>query len=122
MDILWFFPSKCLVKMCVFWCRRKVFISSYNMCDLHQMIIYYIGKVICWISVRFDKDHIVKLFIRLCDISVNLIMECSLALIRHIRTNDKWLACCQIGFHFFFRKMQAVFIVYADFLSTYVLF
>ncbi len=72
-----YFPSKCFINLLYFG-EDKILISTDNMCNLHQMIINYICKIICRISVRFDQDHIVQLCIRLCDISVNLIMECCL--------------------------------------------
>ena len=62
------------------------------MCYAHQVIIYYVCKIVCRISVRFDKNHIIKLCIIYCDISVNLILKCGCALCRVVLSDDIWLA------------------------------
>ena len=51
MDILWLLPSKCLIKSGIFRCRGKILVTTYYMCNFHQMIVNNIGKIVSWISV-----------------------------------------------------------------------
>ena len=87
------FPAKCLIQTIVLRRGCKVFIPAHNMCDLHQMIVDHIGKVIGRESVRLDQDHIVQLIIRNCNISVNLVMECGRSLSRDIQADHPRFAC-----------------------------
>ena len=90
--------------------------------NVHQMIVYYICKVISRISVGFDQDHIIQLRVRLRDISVNLVMESCLAFIRYIGTDNIWFPGSQICLNLFFGKMQTVFVIDTDFFSVDILF
>ena len=95
-------PSECLVKTVVFRGRGKIFISSYHMGNTHEMVIYYVCKIISRISVRFHKNHIIQLCIIHLDVSVKLIMEYGFTLIRIVLTNDKGFTLCQIFLYFLF--------------------
>ena len=121
-DVFRLFPSEGMIQSCIFRCGRQILITTDYVCDVHQMIIYNVCKVVSRISVGFDQDHVIQLRVWLCNVSVNLIMESCLSLIRHICTNNKWLTCCKVRFYFFFGKVQTVLVIYTDFFTTYILF
>ena len=118
-DVFRNLPSKCFIQTVVLRCGGQIFVSSYYVSNSHQMIIDNICKVVGWISVRFDQDHIIQLIIFYGDISVQLIVEGCGSFGRHIDTNNVWFSCCQVCLDFFFRQMQTVFVVYGDLFSCY---
>ena len=105
------FPSKRLIETIVFRRGRKIFIPTYDMCDTHKMIVYYICKVICRKSIGFNQDHIVQLIVRHCNIPVNLVMECCLSLIRNIQTDHPWFSFRKVFLHFFFTKAETMLVI-----------
>ncbi|ACM22987.1 Putative uncharacterized protein [Thermotoga neapolitana DSM 4359] len=52
------FPAERFVDHDLLWCVRKVVFSSEDMGNLHQMIVYYDGKVVRGKPVRFHDDEI----------------------------------------------------------------
>ena len=85
------------------------------------MIIDYVRKIVGWISIGLDQDHIVQLFVRLGNITINLIMECRHALIRHIGTDNIRLACCQIRLDLLLGQMETMLVICSDLLAANVL-
>ena len=118
-DIFRFFPSKCMIQTGILRCGGEIFITSYHMGDSHQMIVDDIGKIVGWVSVGFDQDHIVQLFIWLGDITVNLIVESGFAFIRNVGADHKWFARCQIGFNLFLGQVEAVLVIGTDLLAAH---
>ncbi len=117
MDIHRDIPSKGLIQAVIFGGGRKVLVSSYHMGNSHQMVVYYIGKIISGITVGLDQYHIVQFCIVHSNIPINLILEsrCSfrrVILADHIRNTGS-----QFFFYFFFGQMQTMFVVYIDFFS-----
>ena len=111
MNVYRHLPSKGIIKSVILRRRGKVFISTYNVCNSHQMVINNIRKIVSRISVRFDKDQILQLIIRNRNISINVIFESCCSFCRHIKTDNVRLTCIQICLYFFFAQSQAVFII-----------
>ena len=82
-------PAKCLVETVVFRRGGKVLISADNVCDLHQMVVHNVCKVVGRISIGFDEDHVVEFCVVYCDISVDLVMECGGSLFRVVLADDE---------------------------------
>ena len=87
------FPAECIVETVVLRGGRKVLVSADNVCDLHQMVIHNVCEVVGWVSVGFDKDHIVELCVVYRDISVDLIVECCSSLFRVVLADNERLSC-----------------------------
>ena len=121
-DVFRLFPSEGMIQSCIFRCGRQILITTDYVCDVHQMIIYNVCKVVSRISVGFDQDHVIQLRVWLCNVSVNLIMESCLSFIRYIGTDNIRFSCCQICLDFFFGKMQTMFVINADLFTVDVLF
>ena len=51
MDINGNLPAECLIQTHIFRGRRKIFISSYHMGNVHGMVVYHVGKIVSGISV-----------------------------------------------------------------------
>ena len=71
------FPAECIVETVVLRGGRKVLVSADNVCDLHQMVIHNVCEVVGWVSVGFDKNHIVEVLVirpELCEVFV--LAEC----------------------------------------------
>ena len=111
------FPSECFVDTVVFRCGRKILISSDNVSDSHQMVIYNVCKVVGRVSVRLDQDQVFHFFVVYCDVSVNHIVESSSSLCRHIETDNMRFACIQTSLYFFFGKVQTSLVIDGDLLA-----
>ena len=118
-DVFRNLPSECFIQTVVLRCRGQIFVSSYYMCNSHQMIIDNICKVVSRISIGFDQDHIIQFIIFYCNISVQLIMESCGSFGWHVDTDNIWFSCCQICLDFFFGQVQAVFVIHGDLFSCY---
>ena len=110
-------PSECFVDTVVFRCRRKILISSDNVSDSHQMVIYNVCKVVGRVSVRLDQNQVFHFFVVYCDVSVNYIVESSGSLCRHIETDNMRFACIQTSLYFFFGKVQTSLVIDGDLLA-----
>ena len=49
------------------------------MSNAHEMVIYYVCKIVCGKSVRFDQNIVVKAVIRSCDRTEDRIFKCGFA-------------------------------------------
>ena len=87
------------------------------MSDPHQMVVYYICKVVGRISVRFDQDQVIQLIIRHSNVSINIIVESSCPLHRHVKPDHIWFSCSQFCLYLLFAQMKAVLIVHSYFLT-----
>ena len=112
-------PAECLIEAIVLRRGRQIFISSDHMGNIHQMIVNHIGKIVGWITVRLDQNHIVKLRVIDRDISVNLIVERRSSFGRHINADHIWLPFCKIRLNFLFAKGQAMLVVDTDLCSAF---
>ena len=111
MHINRYFPSECIIQTIVLRRRRKIFITSDNMCNAHQMVIHNIRKVVCRKTIGLDQDHIIQFCIRHGDIAINLIMESSCAFNRIVLSDNIRYTCCQLGFNFFLAQMQTMLVI-----------
>ena len=100
-------------------CGGEIFITSYHMGDSHKMVINHVSKIVGRISVGFDQNHIIQLFIWLGNVSVNLIVESGFAFIRNVGADHKWFARCQIGFNLFLGQVEAVLVIGTDLLAAH---
>ncbi len=112
-------PSKRLVESCVLGRGRKILVAAHHMGNVHGVVIYYIGKIVGGITVRFYQYHIVKLTVVYRDVPVKFIMEGGSALRRIILSDDKRRACRQLLLYLLFGKGQAVLIINHDFLALH---
>ena len=87
--------------------------------NVHGMVIYYVCKVIGWITVRLNQNHVIKFRIFYGNISIQFIMECGRSFGWNVLTDDKRLSLCQILLNLFLAQMQTVFIINHDFLALY---
>ena len=110
-------PSECLVNTVVLRRRGKILITSYNMRNPHKMVINYVCKIVCRISIRFDQDQILHLFIVDCDITVNNIVEGCSSLCRHIETDNMRFSRIQTTLNLFFGKVETSLIIDGDLLA-----
>ena len=117
MDIYRYFPAKCLIQTIVLRGRGKILVSTDNMGNSHQMIVYHICKIVSRISIGLDQNHIVQLRIVNGNIPVNLILERCRSLRRVILADDIRYACGKFFFYFFLGKMQTVLVIYMNFFS-----
>ena len=69
--------------------------------DPHQMIVYNIGKIVGWIAVRLDQDHVVQFCIVYGNVAIDLIFKSGCACSRVVLTDDIWLTGSQIGLDLF---------------------
>ena len=90
--------------------------------NAHQMVIDDIGKVIGWISIGFNEDHIVQLRVIYADISINIIMESGGSFRRVILADNIWNTRCQFFLDLFFGKMETMLIINHDLLTGHFLF
>lgn len=97
--------------------RGKILVSTDNMGNSHQMIVYHICKIVSRISIGLDQNHIVQLRIVNGNIPVNLILERCRSLRRVILADDIRYACGKFFFYFFLGKMQTVLVIYMNFFS-----
>ena len=104
-------PAKCLVDAVIFRRRGKILVTSYYMRDSHKVVIYNVCKVIGWVSIGFDQDQILKLFVVYCNVSVNNIMEGSSSLCRHVKTNYVRLTSIQAALNLLPGKLQTAFVI-----------
>ena len=89
------------------------------MSDLLQMIVYNIRKIICWITICLDQDHIIKFCIIYLNIAVNGIMKGRCSLCRIVLTNNVRNPCVKLCLNFFFGKMQTMLIIFCNFLAIF---
>ena len=87
------FPAECIVETIVLRGGGQVLVAADNVRDLHQMVIHNVCEVISWKSVGFDEDHIVKLRVVYCDISVDLIVEGGGSLFRVVLADNERHSC-----------------------------
>ena len=86
-------PAKRLIQTVILRCRGKVLVSANHMGNTHQMVIHNVCEVVGWVSVGFDKNHIVELCVVYRDISVNLIVECCSSFFRVVLADNERLSC-----------------------------
>lgn len=60
----------------MFWCWNLPFDASQHMSDVHQMIIDNIGKVIRWITIRFQNHEIAFRLQIECFFAINQVVDC----------------------------------------------
>ena len=112
MHINRYFPSECIIQTIVLRRRRKIFITSDNMCNAHQMaFIHNIRKVVCRKTIGLDQDHIIQFCIRHGDIAINLIMESSCAFNRIVLSDNIRYTCCQLVSIFFLCSVMQTMLV-----------
>ena len=95
-------PAKSIIKAVIFRGGGKVFISTHNMGNPHQMIVYHIGKVVGGIAVRLNQDHVVQLSVIHRNVPVDIVMEGSRPFRRVILTYHIRFPCRKIRFYFLF--------------------
>ena len=116
-DIYRNIPSESFIQSVVLWSRREVFISSYYVCDAHEVIVNNICKIICRESVRLDEYHVVELFIWNCDISVKLIVEGCLTCCRIVLSDNVRLSGCKIRLDLFLAEIKTMLVITCNFLA-----
>ena len=89
------------------------------MCNLHGVIIYHIGKIICGKTVRFYQDHIIQLGILHRNVSVQFIMKRSCSFLRIVLSDDKRLSDRQIRLCLLLRQGQTVLIIHRNLLALH---
>ncbi len=92
--------------------------------NLHQMVINDISKVVRRIAIRFDKNHIIQLFIIHRNISEYNIMESSRTLCRNILTNYIRNTCRKLFLYFFLTQVKAVLVIFGNlfYLAVFLFF
>ena len=70
MNIYRYLPAESIIQTHILRGGGQIFVASYYMSDIHGMIIYYVSKIVSWIAVGFDQDHIIQLGIIYGNVSV----------------------------------------------------
>ena len=70
MNIYGYLPAESFVQTYILRGGGQIFVASYYMSDIHGMVIYHVSKIVSWIAVGFDQDHIIQLGIIYGNISV----------------------------------------------------
>ena len=110
-------PSERMVQTGILRSGRQILVTSHNVGNAHQMVIYYVRKVIGRETVGLNQNHVVKLFILNGNLTVNCIGKACGALKRGVLTDYERLACCKVRLNLFLRKIQTMLVVLGDYLA-----
>ena len=116
-----FFPAECIIQQVVFRCGGQIFATTNNVCDLHQVVIHNVCKVVCGETVCFHQDLVIQFCVVYCDVAVNNVAECCCTFIRHFLTDYEGFACIQFSLYFFSRQTQTVTVIFCKG-STFTIF
>ena len=105
------FPAKILIEKIIFWCRRQILTTSYNMSNIHSMVINNISEVVCRETIRFYKNLVLKLRIFNCNSSENSVLKGSAALKWHFLTNNILCTTCKKSFNLFLWQITAMSVI-----------
>ena len=104
-------PAERLVEAVIFRGGGQIFVASHHVGDPHEMIIHDICEIIGREPVRLNQDHIIQLTVRNCDVSVDLIVEGSLAFVRYVQADDPRFPRRKICLYFFPAQAETVLVI-----------
>lgn len=99
--------SEHLVKQKVFGSRREPFLSTDNVSDTHQVVVYYIGEVVGREAIILEDNLVVYNFVFKLNLTVNDVFELSVARVRDFHPNYVGLSVGLSLEDFFFRFVHA---------------
>ena len=105
-------PAECLIKQIVFRSGGKVLVSSYNVSNLHCVVVDYVGKVVGWHSVRLNENLVVKGGVFNGNVPVNLVVEGGCALGWNLLSDYIGSACGKLFLNLFLGKIAAMSVVH----------
>ena len=107
----WHIPAKVPVQKNVFRCGIDPLLTADDICDLHQVIVNYDCQVIGGQTICFEQDLHVDLAPGDGDVSAQLIMNNTFAVIRDLQPYNMAITSVEARTDISFRESKAVSIV-----------
>ena len=115
-------PAVRLVEQDVFRRRRDELCTAHDVCDLHEMVIDDIGKVISWHAVAFQQNLILKFAVRDRDVAMQHIEEGRIAIEWHLLADDIRIAILDVRIDYVLRQVAAGTVIAAELAGRMILF
>ena len=107
------FPTVCIVEKNVLGGRGEVLGASYNVSNLHEVVVDYVCEVVGGIAVSLDEDLVLELGVVHGNLTEYRVCVRGHALGRHLLSDNEGDAVCEILLDLFFREVSAVTVISA---------
>ena len=101
-------PAECLIEQVILRSRRKIFVTTDDMCNAHQVVVYNICEVVGRHAIGFNQNLVIQRAVFYGDIAINFIVECGCAIERHLLADNIRNTSIQLFLNFFRCQIPAV--------------